>query len=66
MGRFSRRQIDDIFLLFFPENRILHFMPMSPVETICMKRQIFFGEKLGKYLKMSSAAIFTQHAKRDI
>ena len=27
MGKFSRRQVDDIFLLFFfPENRLWHFM----------------------------------------
>ena len=26
MDKFSRRQIDDIFFLFFLENRIWHFM----------------------------------------
>ena len=29
---------DDVFL-FFPENRIWHFMKISPLETLCMKYQ---------------------------
>ena len=47
MGKFSRLQIDDIFLIF-------------PKETICMKDQILFSRK--KYFKMLSAVIFTLHA----
>ena len=37
LGNFSRQQIDDIFFLFFPENRIWHFMQI--VSNI-----LFFGK----------------------
>ena len=35
-----------IFFLFFPENRIWHFMQIK--ETICMKCQILFSGKIRK------------------
>ena len=37
-----------IFLLFFPENRIWHFLQIvsiTPLEAICMKCQILFSGK---------------------
>ena len=53
MGRCSRRQIDGFFL-FFPGNRIWHFM------QFVLNIKSYF---LWKIRKMSSAEIFTQHAK---
>ena len=57
MGKFSRRQTDDIFFLFLLENRIWHFMQIvSPQETIWMKCQILFIRKnkknLSKYIQL--------------
>ena len=46
LGLFSRRQIDDIFFLFFPENRIKHF-----VQTICMKSRFLKKKKKKKKKK---------------
>ena len=54
--RFSRWKIDDIFLvlLFFAENRILHFVKIF---------SIFWEKNKKKYLKMLSAESSTQYAK---
>ena len=57
-GRFSSRQIDMIFLIFPQKigvNQRNSFHEMS--------NSNFLGKK-GKYFKMLSAEIFTQHAKR--
>ena len=62
--------IDDIFLFFswkilFDSLSKLSPYDVSPKETVCMKCQILFSRKIRKkYFKMSSAEIFTQHAKR--
>ena len=48
---FSRRYIEIVFL-FFPENRIWHFMQIVSLETICMKCQIPFLENTRKILPM--------------
>ena len=37
-----------LFFLFFPENRIWHYMQTSPMETIYMKCQILFSMKKKK------------------
>ena len=50
-----------IFFLFFPENRIWHFMQ---IVSIAWNIKFYFLEKLRKYFKMSSAESFTQSAKR--
>ena len=60
-----------IFFLFFPENRIWHFMQMEticikchPMETICMKCQILLsGKNKKKYFNMLSDENFTQIVK---
>ena len=76
-GKFSRQQFGNTFFLFFPENRIWHFMQkvsleclhetsnpffIVPWDTICMKCQILFSGKTWGKQKMSTAEIFTQHA----
>ena len=57
----------DILCKLFPSQKIgLDILCyLSPMDTICMNCQILFsGEnKKKKYLKLSSAEIFTQHAK---
>ena len=45
LNKFISPQIGDIFLIFFPGNRIWHFIPL---ETICMKCQILFSGKIKK------------------
>ena len=55
MGIFSRRQIDDIFLIF-PRKQDLTFHE----ETFCMKCHPVFREKYEKYFKMLPAEDFTQ------
>ena len=44
LGIFSRRQIDDIFLIF-PRKQDLTFHANCLLETICMKCQILFSRK---------------------
>ena len=56
----SRRQINDFFFFFFfSENRLWYFIQI----VSCMKCQsLFSGKKYNKkYIKMQSAASFTQH-----
>ena len=38
-----------IFFLFFPENRIWHFMQIVSLETICTISEPVFWEKAGKF-----------------
>ena len=45
LGIFSRRQIDDIFLIFFQKTGFDISCKLSPKETICMKCHILFSEK---------------------
>ena len=62
MGKFSRQQIDDIFLIF-PRKRFDISCKLSAKETICMKCQrLFSGEnkKLGDNLHEVSKPIFLE------
>ena len=53
MGKFSRQQIDDIFLSFFFKKK------KSPKETICINVKAYFLENESeKIFKMMSAEIF--------
>ena len=54
------------FFLFFPENRIWHFMQIVSIgDKSCLKCQILFsGKNKKRYFKMSSAQNFTQSGKR--
>ena len=65
-----------IFFLFFPENRIRHFMQivsktrfdflckLSPMETICINCQILFPGKNKKNISICCLLnFFTQQAK---
>ena len=49
-----------MFILFFPENRIRHFMPV--VSSLHEMSKPIFWENQEEYYKMSSAEIFTQNA----
>ena len=54
-----------IFFLFFPENRIWHFMQIVSLgDNLHEMSNSVFWEKYEKYFKMSSAENFTQSAKR--
>ena len=58
MDKFSRWQTDEI-LLIFPRNRLWYFIQGG------MSQLIFWREKTNvRNFKLSSVAIFTQHAKR--
>ena len=63
MGRFSRRETDEIFLIF-PENWIRHFMQI--VTSLHKMSNPVFSEKWDNYFNMSSAENFTQSAKHLI
>ena len=52
-----------VFFLFFPRKHDLTFHANCLLETICMKCQVLFSGESKKYFKMSSAQLFTQHAK---
>ena len=54
-----------VFFLFFPENRLWYFTLIVSFEENLheMSNPIFGGGKEEKYLKMSSAEIFTQGAQ---
>ena len=55
MSKFNRRQNGNIFLTFFPENKLSHFMQIV-LEIIFMKWQNLFSEKKKRNVfKMSSA-----------
>ena len=41
---FSKRHIE-MFILFSPESRFWHFMPLYSMKTLCMKRQFLFSGK---------------------
>ena len=52
-----------IFFLFFPEDRLYHFMQIFSLEdNLHEKSAYFLGKIKKKYFKMLSAEIFTQHA----
>ena len=59
LEKFSRRRTDDIFIIFFPENRLRHFVQI--VSLCLLKRQfvwnisLFYGKIKKKYFNMSSA-----------
>ena len=74
MGKFSQWLND--FFLFFPENKIcwqfmqiIYFSKKTGFDTLCkvcfvdslheMSNPVFWG----KYFKMTSTELFTQHAK---
>ena len=65
MGYISRREIDDILLIFTKIIRLWYF-----IQIVCLEDDLHeiskpvFWEKQEKYLKMSSAENFTQSAKR--
>ena len=59
MDKFSGRQNVDIVFLVFSRKQGLTFI--SPLETICMKRQGLFS---GKNIFKMFAKNFTQNAKR--
>ena len=57
---FSRRQIDDIFLIS-PENRIFHLMQIvSNGDNLHEISKPVFRDKYEKYFKMSSVEFYTQ------
>ena len=60
LGKFSRRQIDDIFSYFSQKIGFDISCILSPEETICIKCQSLFSEKKKKKkkFKISSAKIF--------
>ena len=58
MGKFSRQQINNIFLTF--SKKTVFDIPCKL--TICMKYQTLFSGKNKKNILMSSAKKFTQHA----
>ena len=66
MGRFSKYQTDDIFLIFLKKkNRTWHFMQNCLIKKQFARslKSYFLGKwEKKKYIKMSSAEIFTQHA----
>ena len=66
MGKVIRRQTGDSFLLFFPQEIAFDISrKLFPQEAICMKCLSLLSGKIKKpYLELSSAEIFTQHAKR--
>ena len=59
LGYFTRRQTDDLFFLFVPENRPWYFMRIVfRKEIICIERHRLCSWKYKKtYFKMSSAEI---------
>ena len=62
---FSSQQIDDIFSLFFQENRLtFHENCLLIKEVIGVKCLILFSGKKYKYFTMPSTEIFTQHGQR--
>ena len=49
MGNFSKRQSDNILLIFFSRKQILTLHAnLSPLETICLKYQNLFSGKISK------------------
>ena len=63
-----------IFFLFILENRVRHVMQITPKDIICMKCQVLLSrknktkkkkntKKQENYFKISSAEIYSQHAK---
>ena len=58
MVKFSVDDILKLFFLFFPENRIWHYMQI--VSTICMKCQILFSGRNKKNITIFSAAELAQ------
>ena len=53
-----------VFFLFSPENRLWHFMQIVSLgDNLHEKSKPIFWENLEEHFKMSSAEIFTQHAK---
>ena len=66
MNKFSRRQIDDIFLIL-PENMICHFMWIVRQFAWNVKPFFFWKKqekKIENYFNTSFAEKFTQTAKR--
>ena len=52
----ERKKNKDIFVLFFPENRIEISYNLSPLETVRMKCQIlFYGKNKKDFINLSSA-----------
>ena len=45
LGKFSRQQTDDIFLIFFQKIGFDNSCKLSPKEIICMMCQILFSVK---------------------
>ena len=65
-SKFSRRQIDGIFLIFIvSENMLWHVMQIVSLGgNLHEMSKSIFRNKIDKYFKMSSTKLFTQHACR--
>ena len=65
LGKFTRRQTDDIFffIIIFPENRFWPFLQIVSFRANLHERSKPIFRKKKKKIKMLSAEIFTQHAK---
>ena len=63
MGKFSRRQSDDIFFYFSQKTGLKIACKLSAVEIICMKCQILLSGENKKYFKITSAEMFALHGK---
>ena len=59
---FSRRY----FEIFFPENKIWHFMQLSPKETICMKCHMLFSGKNKKNIINLSIKLSAENVQRVV